>query len=245
MSKKTTWIVVGGLSAAAGITALVLYLRQKAASDKQQVGSNPLSKMNFQLAKFNVKRELDAKNVKTLREAFEACDANHDGQVSRVELLKALKTNPAVRKLLRQNIVDLKDFPQFGEVFDKMDRDGSGSLTWDEFVLYFADAKREALHSKIHSVSGDLMHKLRLLFDSCDANKDGEVDRKELTEAMSKMEAEFDAILPLNAVSFEEVFDAIDKDHNDKISWPEFCMYFVKGGKQVQKEIERSWIRKD
>ena len=59
-------------------------------------------------------------------QAFDACDENKDGFVSRTELLKAVKTNADVRRILNLPIIDLPGFPAYADVFDQIDKDRSG-----------------------------------------------------------------------------------------------------------------------
>ena len=73
---------------------------------------------------------VDAAKAKELKALFENIDKNGDGRVSSKEWGSAVGKNKAVM----QKYFGGKDAKSIGKMFKKLDADGSGDLTWEEFV---------------------------------------------------------------------------------------------------------------
>lgn len=78
-----------------------------------------------------------------LAEVFDMCDQNHDGTVSKTELIRVFREEPEVARMFglpkhirqRDGSWDLLQ-----AVFNQIDRSGDDAITWDEFCQYFTDA---------------------------------------------------------------------------------------------------------
>jgi hypothetical protein len=76
-----------------------------------------------------------------LSAVFDAIDKNHDGSVSRIELLLALRKDPGLadRLALPQHVrQEGGTRALFERVFDEIDIDSSDALTLDEFCAHFS-----------------------------------------------------------------------------------------------------------
>ena len=67
--------------------------------------------------------------------AFDLLDENSDGRLSRLEVLKGLKTKPRVRELLQMGA--FTDPAEFDAVYKAIDTDGSNNVDRREFESYF------------------------------------------------------------------------------------------------------------
>jgi Ca2+-binding EF-hand superfamily protein len=140
----------------------------------------------------------------------------------------------------RQFLGDLKIFMKhesFKLVWNRIDFDLSGEVTWDEvYVLLFPENKemfklelevvedlRIALMSHL-SEMGDTSEEARVthlkkIFDSFDDDKSGHIGRKEFKEIFKMVG------LGVSERVFKLVFAAIDTDNSGQISWDEFHFF--------------------
>ena len=74
-------------------------------------------------------------------EVFNLIDKNQDGSLSKAELLIALRKNESVRAALgMDNVSDGEGKEKFEAAFQKMDTDGSASISMSELNSYLAGA---------------------------------------------------------------------------------------------------------
>ena len=125
-------------------------------------------------------------DMDTIRECFYLIDVDGNGDVNRDEVRNAfLKKRRELRQgemseskrnlatsLEDQILAASKDADEF---FDKVDRDGSGTVTIHEFEVYM---KRNTHHSD---------RAIQELFDSMDVDKDGYITREEVRKAYIKL----------------------------------------------------------
>lgn len=72
--------------------------------------------------------------IDMLRMIFESCDVNHDGSISKIEFVKALRTHPAVAEFFNlPSVINEGGKEKLEQVFQKMDRDRSKTISWEEF----------------------------------------------------------------------------------------------------------------
>jgi len=77
--------------------------------------------------------EEEKKELET-RKAFNLIDYDHSGTLSRAELLHAMKDNVRIRSLLGIKDADSDDF---NKIYNKIDKDKSEEIDFDEFKRYF------------------------------------------------------------------------------------------------------------
>ena len=91
--------------------------------------------------------------------AFDLLDENSDGRLSRLEVLKGLKTKPRVRELLQMGA--FTDPAEFDAVYKAIDADGSNNVDRREFESYFMRRLAGGAGARIHAahhVRGDGHH---------------------------------------------------------------------------------------
>ena len=107
-----------------------------------------------------IKLQQDSQQQDPLRAAFESIDKNNDGFITRAEMIKAVRSQPAVRKLLGLDAFrqGSEGHTAFERKFQAMDADDSREVSWEEFSLLLnvepnatvrqpADADQEARHN--------------------------------------------------------------------------------------------------
>ena len=90
--------------------------------------------------------------------AFHKMDKNGDGVLSRIEVVKALRSDPAIRELLNLPAhIRQEDGSrdQFEAVFQRMDADGSKGITEDEFCRVLNPEALAALGSTLETAAID------------------------------------------------------------------------------------------
>lgn len=178
-------------------------------------------------------------DTKYLHKVFELIDYDEDGEVTLVEFLSALHSNPEIGALLDEGTAEGDDVSKVvSDVFSKMDADQNKSVSFDEFVEYFTvqqdknashtlnklspEEKQALIESankqKVRSMSA---FKRGIRFVSKQTLKAGlrksEKDRKE--ENLSKMQ---DSDLLVLKSYLRDVFKLIDYERNERIVIQEF-----------------------
>ena len=111
---------------------------------------------------------------------------------------------------------------EIGKQFARIDADGSGDLTWDEFVSGLASLNvAQQLAGALSTEEGK--KELKALFDALDKDGDGKVTSKEWGSAISKNKeilAKF-----FGGASIKEIgaaFKRLDADGSKDLTWDEF-----------------------
>ena len=88
--------------------------------------------------------QLSSAQVAQLRAAFARVDANGDGNISKEEIMAALRRDPDVGELLGLHGHTGEDMLfEAGRVFQDMDADGNQEIDVDEFVGFFGVSRPE------------------------------------------------------------------------------------------------------
>ena len=134
-----------------------------------------------------------------LKSAFEACDEDNSGFISKEELTQACKSSG----------YDISP-GQLTFIFTTIDKDRNGQIDFEEFLefIYVCQFKQTDIEQA------------RLIFQGFDADGEGGIDKNELFESLTT--------LGVN-VTFEQVsalFGVLDKDNSGSLDFKEFLQLF-------------------
>jgi len=144
-----------------------------------------------------VPAELDPRYLEELREAFLIFDKNRDGTISVSEL-----------EQIMQNLGEKPTREEVKLMVAKVDKDGDGNISFDEFVILMASAKS----------STD--EELRQAFNVFDTDGSGTISRSELKQVMQTVLGEKD----LTDKQLDDMLKAADLNGDGEISFQEFCI---------------------
>eukprot|EP00947_MAST-08B_sp_MAST-8B-sp1_P005195 g5195.t1 len=160
-----------------------------------------------------------------LKEVFDSLDDDRSGYLDQEELGAALRSDKIVHTIAHGRCSDvLRPLLMCGhdlqDLFEAMDEDGDGIVTWEEFRDYFVDT---AL--RIHGV----VESLRRVFNLIDVRKVGRVTKSELNEALGN-EKQIERILEtsrdlrplLDPRHVDSWFELMDVDGDGYIEFDEF-----------------------
>jgi Ca2+-binding EF-hand superfamily protein len=195
---------------------------QPAAADKTLIAPAPEEAKPDTPAKPQAKKP---NVIEMLSEVFHTCDGNADGTISREELAKAFDdllqcSHRESGKTIKTLVMESGLNPYFN-VFDQVDSNHDGKISLAEF--------REHLHpAKAGKVIGQL---LKEVFDGIDVNKDGSLDRKELSDAYGTLlnttedksgKSWKNLLLDAGLNPDFYVFEQLDSNDDGKVTWEEF-----------------------
>ena len=152
-------------------------------------------------------------------EVFKLMDKNSDGELTKTEILIALRKKEEVRTLLGLEAVKFSEGSEkdaFEMAFDKMDQDGNAMISPKELDSFLKGAlmlqsgplsMEQTLHKAI-AVWG------RSVFEQFDTDKNGFLDNKELGRALKALPKTKPTLAPPDAkfMSVEEMIAAMDAD---------------------------------
>ncbi|KAI8498755.1 hypothetical protein Bbelb_232080 [Branchiostoma belcheri] len=131
-----------------------------------------------------------------LREVFQAFDTSGDGTISKAELAKAL--TQAGKQPPNQQMIDV--------VFARIDKDGKGSLDFNEFVAFIMSMPPP-------------VDALRQAFEQMDTDGSGNLEKDELKKLLEMAGAG-----PMPDDALEDVITQIG-GQDRKVSFDEFCKF--------------------
>lgn len=166
-----------------------------------------------------------ADDTAELRSLFDTIDADGNSSITKKELQAKLAQDETVQELL------VKAGGSADYVMEQLDVDGDGIITWKEFeAMLSVDASKLAETIAPGSAppvpppprkEETSMDRLRKLFDTIDTSGDGKVSRSELQAHMRKSD-EVVKLLFANGGSVDYVFDQLNGNDDDAITWDEF-----------------------
>ena len=83
----------------------------------------------------------DLRHMQTLRQCFDSLDTDESQAIAPAELMKAMRSDPRIRSMLSE-MTALKPLLKpgtFRKVFERMDEDSNGEVTFDEFASFCAE----------------------------------------------------------------------------------------------------------
>jgi len=179
---------------------------------------------NVDLATIQMAEVMQTDDGKTaLREFFDCLDKDNNGKVS---------CNEWFSQLGKERHSMLKYFcgstpAEIGHAFKRIDANGDGSLSWDEFVAA-AEAKRanvDATTAKLAAVmqTNDGKEALKEFFDILDKDCDGKVSTKEWCNQLGKKKhAMLNYFCGSTPSEIGHAFKRIDANGDGSLSWEEF-----------------------
>merc|ERR1712039_318767 len=177
-----------------------------------------------------------------LRSIFEGMDRDGSGKIDVAELNNSLRSSTEVQQLFgvkysgqakgkgKGTAPPLPSF--FEQQISKLDLDGDGKISFDEFKAYF--------FPKIESQGGAIASWAMLwkVFNGIDVDHNWQVSAAELRKALSESAEVKELFRPdtagrtgkgtSQATICENLFAKVDKDGNGTISWKEFSEHFTK-----------------
>ena len=158
-----------------------------------------------------------------LRALYFQLDTDGDGKVSKKEWGKAVG-RPGTRAIMQAYFGGI-NAAECGAMFARLDYDGSGALTFDEFVgaasVYGARSRLADMLAVEKS-----RRALKALFDVCDEDGNGTVDAGEWAKAVQSHAIGMAKFFGLDSAKgirhIEKAFERIDKDKSGTLTWDEF-----------------------
>ena len=136
-------------------------------------------------------------------------------------------------------------------VFDMIDKDGSGSISVEEFTQACSELSIEASSDELSdfvrsdcSADGELdfeefctfyTTRLRKVFDEFDTDRSGDIDRQELRGAFRNLGYK------TTEREVQSMLAKVDSDGNETISFAEFCNYFSSMPSPSMKMVMEKW----
>eukprot|EP00930_Biecheleria_cincta_P081151 TRINITY_DN6987_c0_g1_i5.p1 TRINITY_DN6987_c0_g1~~TRINITY_DN6987_c0_g1_i5.p1 ORF type:complete len:664 (-),score=132.18 TRINITY_DN6987_c0_g1_i5:125-2071(-) len=156
-----------------------------------------------------------------LKKLFDVLDKDSSGRVSSKEFGKGLKANEA---MLRQYFGG-STLQELGHAFKRLDMDGSGDLSWEEFEAATTPNAGKRADAKLVEVMSQPEGKatLRALFAALDRDGSGRVSSKEFGKGLKANEAMLRQYI--GGSSLQELghaFKRLDVDGSGNLSWEEF-----------------------
>ena len=166
-----------------------------------------------------------------LRRIFDILDQDCSGSLEYKELAAALQTDDGVRAVVAGKCsAVLQPLLSFGhdsaKVFEAIDSDGNGTVSWDEFLSYFLDTA-----IRVHGVQEGL----RNVFKLVDTEESGKILRGQLQDALSNQDqvkalvANSRDLRPLLDVDhIDSWFPLMDEDGDGIIDFDEFSRFLLR-----------------
>jgi len=130
----------------------------------------------------------EVQELRVLKFIFQCCDVTGDGLITSVELKSTCINYPEVAAFL-----GIDQHNPVRRVFQMLDLDTDGSITWCEFLSFVKTHRNERGISKPNSL---LNGTERMMFDCIGANNEGKISMQEFASECAKNVAFAECILP-------------------------------------------------
>jgi len=161
--------------------------------------------------------------VAALKRLFDLIDKDRNGSVSSKEWGAAVG-KPATREHMMEYFGGITA-AECGKMFARIDVDGSGTLTFDEFIAATASYGARSRLADLMALERS-RNALKALFDALDVDGNGEVDSREWGRAVrthaDTMSKFFGGDASKGLQHIGKAFKTIDKDGSGTLSWDEF-----------------------
>jgi len=140
-----------------------------------------------------------------LKALWDKLNENADGVVTSKEWGHLINNNV---QLVKKCFGDFQDLKEIGKYFNVIDKNHDKKLTWKEVV-----SARTALND---------LSDLQKVYMQMDIDGDGFVDSKEWGKQLGKFKDQLgEFFMGMSISELGKMFNTMDKDHDDKISWDE------------------------
>lgn len=178
------------------------------------------------------------KALAQLKVLFDGIDVNADSSVSADELAAALTKNPHLVNLAREAGLDMREKGfgqgQFKKVFEQLDINGNGRITWEEFKASLFPTAVEQVTSSGEVLAAQApaqekaLAQLKTLFDAMDVNNNSTVSREELEGQLGRDESFRSLIRDAGMDPDFHVFEQLDTNADGSVTWEEFRLHLYK-----------------
>jgi len=172
-----------------------------------------------------------------LKLIFDSIDTNEDGSVSKAELTVALDKDPNLGTLFKE-----AGFNPNYEVIGRLGTNADGRVTWEEFEASLKQAAVAEVHESGFVAAAELpadekaLQQLRKLFALIDANGDGGISKKELSEGLKKDESVGKLVEEAGFNPEYYILEQLDTNCDGRVTWDEFEAHLRSAAKKEVKE---------
>jgi len=147
-----------------------------------------------------------------VRTVFHVADHNGNGTIDIAEMAGLLQSSG----MCLSSIPAIQKF-QVKSVMEEADK-GATSLSLKKFCKWYQHANWQAMEENMQH-----LERIAAVFLSCDKNGNTTLERDELALLHSKLVSD-----GITTVSFQDLFDTLDKNHSERIELNEFVEWFQK-----------------
>lgn len=158
------------------------------------------------------KGTVEEQAVAQLKLLFESIDIDSDRTVDKNELQMAFQKNDQFGALIAEAGLNPDSL-----VLEHLDMNKDGRVSWEEFEAHLKKPAVEA------TVEEKAKARLREVFNSIDSNKDGFVNKEELTSKLGVEDEGFKTLLVEAGLQTNfEVLEQLDGDSDKRVTWDDF-----------------------
>lgn len=163
------------------------------------------------IACINYKEYLTDEMIEEYEKAFRHADMSGEGSLNCDEV-----------RIMLKNLGILMDKKQLQELFDEVDRDGSGQVEFDEYcsMMVKLTGVRKRINAREYISKEDINH-YRAAFDKFDSSGDGTISSKELDALLRRMG------LVLRIDQVEALMAKFDANQSGELDFTEFLSIMV------------------
>lgn len=144
--------------------------------------------------------EFDPDLLDEYRKEFERIDTDHNHYLDKKEFTQYLLEQGYTKKMVKVT-------------YQIVDGNHDNKISFDEFANFIQSSVKIVEENEVNSY-------LQLVFNSCDKNKDGKLDKKEFVKFMKFMN------IPVGFFQKDKKFKKVDTDGSGSIEFPEILQYY-------------------
>ena len=195
------------------------------------------AKKKEDLAREKRKKMQEEHFLQKLEAAYRLVDINGDGDVSKTEMLMAIQSNYKIQDMLGVKGGGVSK-EEFEKIYSKIDEDGSDSIDFQEFKLFFVQKRIEDMNSE---EKAELCH--RKAFNLMDMDGSGTLNKTEILLAV-KENCRIQSLMGvgegIDSADFEALYKIIDADGSREVDFEEFQDFFRKKAQDEKKRKKKA-----